>query len=60
MSDDQGMFEKRGNTTWVSCPTCAGWFHVADALVERGDIALRCTHCQGEFPPAKAKQIVRG
>jgi len=60
MSDEQAFFEKRGNTTWVSCPTCAGWFHVADNLVERGDLALRCTHCQSEFMPDKAKQIVRG
>lgn len=60
MSETDAPFEKRGNTTWVACPSCGHWFHVADTLIARGDIALRCTGCQHEFPPDEARQIVRG
>ena len=48
-------WEKRGNTSWVACPQCRGWFPAAEALLARGDVALHCPHCGAEFPPAQAK-----
>jgi len=60
MSDEGSPHEKDGNTVWVSCPACAAWFHVTDALVDRGDVALRCPQCQASFLPGEAREIIRG
>jgi len=51
-------WEKRGNTAWVSCAACAGWFPVGPQLIAAGTIDLVCPHCAAAFPPAKAKQIL--
>jgi hypothetical protein len=47
-------WEKRGNTSWVSCPRCRGWFPAAEALLAQADAAPHCPHCHAEFAPAAA------
>jgi hypothetical protein len=42
-------WEKSGNVTWVACPSCRGWFPVADELVELSTIQLVCPHCAAQF-----------
>lgn len=51
-------WEKSGNTSWVNCPRCPAWFHVGEALLRAGDIALRCPGCAAEFKPQEAREIV--
>ncbi|MEQ8246219.1 MAG: hypothetical protein RID42_00920 [Alphaproteobacteria bacterium] len=50
--------EKRGNTSWVQCAACEGWFHATEDIVSRGTVQLHCNHCHTEFLPAQAKKIV--
>ncbi|MBM3502464.1 MAG: hypothetical protein FJX65_01185 [Alphaproteobacteria bacterium] len=50
--------EKRGNTTWVSCPSCKEWFHTTEDLIARGTIALHCPHCHHEFLPEKSPRLI--
>ncbi|NQV79574.1 MAG: hypothetical protein HQ495_03425 [Alphaproteobacteria bacterium] len=50
--------EKRGNTSWVQCGSCDGWFHVTEDLITRGTVKMHCTHCHTEFLPPEAKKIV--
>lgn len=50
--------EKRGNTSWVQCGKCAGWFHATEDLISRGTVNMHCPHCHAEFPPEAAKKIV--
>ena len=42
-------WEKRGNTTWVGCPDCRGWFHVAPRLLKHTDAELFCPFCRKWF-----------
>jgi hypothetical protein len=50
--------EKRGNTSWVQCAGCEGWFHATEDIVNRAVVTLHCNHCHTEFLPADAKKIV--
>ncbi|MEK9947110.1 MAG: hypothetical protein VW999_14125 [Alphaproteobacteria bacterium] len=50
--------EKRGNTSWVQCAACEGWFHATEDIVNRAVVTLHCNHCHTEFLPADAKKIV--
>jgi hypothetical protein len=65
MADDQmkstnvnPYLEKQGNTTWVSCRTCRGWFHVSDALLMKKGVHLFCPLCRDQFPKEEAEKIV--
>jgi acetyl-CoA carboxylase beta subunit len=50
--------EKRGNTSWVSCPACKEWFHTTEDLISRATIALHCPHCGHDFLPDQAARIL--
>lgn len=51
-------WEKRGNTTWVSCRSCQAWIPVEEDLIAAGDIDLRCHACGDSFLPEQAAKIV--
>jgi predicted Zn finger-like uncharacterized protein len=52
-------WEKRGNTTWISCHNCDDWFHVSLGLLQANEKALHCPHCGNRFKQEEAGQIVR-
>ncbi len=56
--DRGGWWEKRGNTSWVRCGTCAGWFLVALAMMRLPGMRLHCPDCGANFLPADAGRIV--
>lgn len=49
--------EKRGNTNWVQCPSCDGWFHASAAMLAPDAPSLHCPHCQAEFAAADAARV---
>jgi len=51
-------WEKRGNTIWVSCGSCEGWFPVEEDLIVAATIELRCPHCGKAFTPDAAARII--
>lgn len=51
-------WEKQGNTVWVSCPKCAGWFPVGPELLEMETVNLICPGCHEQFLPDAAAQVV--
>jgi hypothetical protein len=52
-------WEKSGNVTWVACPSCHGWFPVADELVELNTIQMVCPHCAARFGASQAADTRR-
>lgn len=52
-------YEKTGNTNWVKCAGCSGWFHVANSLLAKPDALLHCPHCHNEFTAEDAGRVVR-
>lgn len=47
-------WEKRGNTLWVGCPSCQGWFPVNPALARPEAPPACCPQCHREFKVAAA------
>ncbi len=45
-------WEKRGNTLWVGCPHCKGWFPASPVLARPEAPAACCPHCHQEFKVA--------
>lgn len=54
-----GVFEKAGNTSWVRCAKCEGWFHVANQMLDTEGARMHCPHCHEEFTAGEAGRIVR-
>ncbi len=52
------VWEKQGNTAWVSCRSCQGWFPVGLELLAAATIDLLCPHCQAEFLPDDAATVI--
>lgn len=52
-------WEKAGNTAWVRCAACDGWFPVAPSLIDAARIELACPHCGQRFLPDAAGEIER-
>jgi len=48
-------WEKSGNTAWVRCGACGGWFHASEELLSAADAILHCPHCHAEFAPEAAR-----
>lgn len=51
-------WEKRGNTSWVSCGACDNWFHVALAMLGERAPRLHCPKCHAEFAAGEASHII--
>jgi hypothetical protein len=58
VSEHNPLFEKHGNTVWLTCPSCGGWFHVSRALLNHEKALLFCPHCRDSFKPDEAEKIV--
>jgi hypothetical protein len=52
-------WEKSGNTSWVRCGACDGWFPVADAMLESKAVLMHCPSCHTEFTADDAARVVR-
>ncbi len=52
-------WEKQGNTIWVACRSCNGWFPVEGGLLADGSIALKCPHCADMFLPPDAARVIQ-
>lgn len=51
-------WEKKGNTVWVSCADCQGWFPVGPELLEMATVKLMCPHCHAQFLPEAAAKVI--
>jgi hypothetical protein len=45
-------WEKRGNTLWVGCPGCKGWFPVSPVMARPEAPPACCPHCHQQFKVA--------
>lgn len=45
-------WEKRGNTLWIGCPSCTGWFPVSPVMARAEAPPACCPHCHQEFKVA--------
>ncbi|MBC8159012.1 MAG: hypothetical protein H8E94_06745 [Alphaproteobacteria bacterium] len=52
-------WEKQGNTIWVSCRACEGWFPIGGDLLANGTIELKCPHCNDAFLPPDAAKVIQ-
>jgi len=52
-------WEKSGNTSWVQCGQCDGWFHVSDAMLDDPAMRMHCPACHHEFTAGDAKRVAR-